>query len=403
MKNLFTILVLSLLVISVIPIVIANDVGVGVGVDIITEDFEPLVWMCDSRVVYDDSTEPGRLFNDPTLCADNNGDGVPDCDLFERINNYAFEGEQIAWDVLVMDKNGVEKIEDVFGTIGSSQGAGNDIEVNCQRIAVADATPLPDSCNARIQEEILTTFDSDTMDFYECLFTVERPDSMYGEHWITVEALDLDGLSGTMAENEFWFLNPIVALSIEGDLVFEDVRPGVSAYSETLLVGNDADAGSGILMDMFISGTDFYDSASSGAACPNTNQLLLGDGDSACDVGINFGGASAFNDGNGDPFCYFATSGAYSTQADIRADAEGYVGINYGIVFNNPNPFYGAFNGDTTGYEIMQSGFPVTLPYFSGNILAPGAEHAVTFRLNLPEPCNGDFDTGSLYFWGEAI
>ena len=36
-------------------------------------------------------------------------------------------------------------------------------------------------------------------------------------------------------------MNPIVALSIDGDLVFEDVRPGTDAYSDTLLVGNDAD------------------------------------------------------------------------------------------------------------------------------------------------------------------
>jgi len=28
---------------------------------------------------------------------------------------------------------------------------------------------------------------------------------------------------------------------------------------------------------------------------------------------------------------------------------------------------------------------------------------AITFRLFLPEPCNGDFDTGNIYFWGEAI
>ena len=40
--------------------------------------------------------------------------------------------EKIEWLVLVKDKNGKEKIEDVFATIGSSQGAGNDIEVNCQ-------------------------------------------------------------------------------------------------------------------------------------------------------------------------------------------------------------------------------------------------------------------------------
>src|SRR3989338_11503926 len=356
-QQLFGVLLIASFMLSVAPMVLATSVGTGINPDINTEDFAPLVWMCDERVVYDDNTQGGRF---PTANPNNPQE------LNERVNNYAFEGEQIACNVLVMDKNGINKVEDVFATIGSVQGAGNDIEVNC--VEDLGNTDIDDSCNARILEEDLTTFDDTVMRNYICTFTVETAESMYGQYWITVEAMDLDGLSGTMAENEYWFLNPVIALSIEGDLVFDDVRPGVSAYSETLLVGNDADAGSGILMDMFISGTDFYDSASSGAACPNTNQLLLGDGDSACDVGINFGGASAFNDGNGDPFCYFATSGAYSTQADIRADAEGYVGINYGIVFNNPNPFYGAFNGDTTGYEIMQSGFPVTLPYFSGNI-----------------------------------
>ena len=195
---------------------------------------------------------------------------------------------------------------------------------------------------------------------------------MYGEYWMTIEAVDLDGLSGTMDENEYWFLNPNVALSIDGELTFEDVRPGTSSYSNTLLIGNDADDGSGVRLDMFISGTDFYDSSSSGAKCPDTNQLSL------------------------DAFRYYATHGAYSTKTDLRgADAEGYLPIGYGIGFNNPNPFYDE-------YEIMQN-FPKNFAYYQSNILSPGAEMALTFRLDLPEPCNGDFDTGSIYFWGEAI
>jgi hypothetical protein len=28
---------------------------------------------------------------------------------------------------------------------------------------------------------------------------------------------------------------------------------------------------------------------------------------------------------------------------------------------------------------------------------------ALTFKLDLPEPCIGDFDSGKIYFWGEAI
>ena len=357
MKKLASLLVMALLVTAILPAVLAVNVGTGITPDIITEDFAPLVWMCDQRVVLDDATEPGRV----------SPDGTP---LIERLGNYAFEGEQIAWTVLVMDKNGKEKIEDVFATVGDVQGAGNYIEVNCQEIPVADGVQIPAMCNAMILEEDITVFDADTMAAYRCVLTIETPISMYGEYWITVEATDLDGLSGTMDENEYWYLNPIVALSIDGDLTFEDVRPGTSSYSDTLLVGNDADEGSGVLLDMFISGTDFYDSASSGAMCPTTNQLALAN------------------------FRYFATSGAYSTATDPRNDPEGYVGIAYGIGFNDPNPFYG-------NNEIMQ--VAPLLPYYAANVLVPGEEMALTFRLDLPEPCNGDFDTGSIYFWGEAI
>jgi hypothetical protein len=358
MKTLLSFLVMALLVLSVAPSVLAVNVGTGITPDIVTEDFAPQVWMCDQRVVLDDATEPGRVSEDGQL-------------LIERKNNYAFEGEQIQWTVLVMDKNGVEKIEDVYATVGDVQGEGNDIEVNCQRQAIPNGVQLPAACNARILEEQLTTFDSDTMDAYICTLTVETPESMYGEYWITVEAMDLDGLAGTMDENEYWFLNPVIALSIDGDLTFEDVRPGTSSYSSTLLVGNDADDGSGVILDMFISGTDFYDSSSSGAMCPTTNQLSLS------------------------TFRYYTVNGAYSTAADPRSDPEGYVPIRYGIGFNDPNPFY-------DNNEIMQvsKGFG---GYYHANLLTPGAEMAITFRLNLPEPCNGDFDTGAIYFWGEAI
>ncbi len=407
MRTLYTLLVASLLVLTVLPSVFAVSIGTGVGVDIGTEDFEPRVWLCGSRVALDDETEPGRLEGwRIEHCQYPSSYEICEDELLERTNNYAFEGEQIKWDVLVWDKNGIEKIKDVFGTVGDSQGAGNDIEVNCILDEVLnDQSEVRDSCNARELEEQIEHVEDNTAAYYTCIFTVETPESHYGEYWLTVEAEDLDGMSGTMDENEFWFLNPVVALSIEGDLTFDNVRPGVSAYSETLLVGNDADEGSGVLMDMFISGTDFYDSSSSGAKCPTSNQLVLGDGDSFCDVNSDF--SASPNSGTTDPFCYFATHGGYSTlgggsiPADGRSDVEGYVGINYGIGFNDPSPFYGVFNGDATGYEIIQSS--QVGPYFVGNIVSPGSEIAVTFRLNLPEPCNGDFDTGSIYFWGEAI
>jgi len=353
---------MALLALSVIPAIAAVSVGSGLTPGISTEKFAPRVWMCDNRVVYDDATEPGRVSSDGQI-------------LVERINNYAFEGEQIKWDVLVMDKNKVDQNIDVYATLGDVQGEGNEIEVNCIRKS-SQPSSVPRSCNARIQEENVQ-WNSDTMSMFTCTLSVETPESMYGQYWITVEAKDGDGLMGTMDENEYWFLNPEIALSIDGELTFDDVRPGASAYSDTILVGNNADESSGVMMDMFISGTDFYDSSSSGARCPTTNQLEL------------------------DAFRYYATNGAYSTSNDLGTgrgagvrDAEGYVGIGYGIGFNNPNPFY-------DGFEILQQ--QKVGPYYTANLLAPGAEMALTFKLDMPEPCNGDFDTGSIYFWGEAI
>ncbi len=395
MKTILVSLITALLVLSIMPGVLAVSIGTGITPDITTEDFAPEVWLCEGRVVLDDETEPGRWGGTPWK------QDVSSYTLFgnlldERINNYAFEGEQLVWDVLVMDKNGIEKIEDVFATIGDVQGEGNDIEVNCILDRIVDCSGdrspecvgdrcepcIPTHCNARIDEEELSYIADNMAAFYKCVLTVETPESMYGEYWITVEATDLDGLSGTMDENEYWFLNPVVALSIEGDMIFEDVRPGTQSYSETILAGNDADEGSGVLLDMFISGTDFYDSSSSGAKCPTSNQLAL------------------------DNFGYYVVNGAYNSRQDMNednvvgdsvqrdTDSEGYTNIEYGIGFNNPVPFY-------ENAEILQA--QKVGPYYTANILAPGAEMALTFKLSLPEPCNGDFDTGSIYFWGEAI
>ncbi|MFH0978916.1 MAG: hypothetical protein V1837_06480 [Candidatus Woesearchaeota archaeon] len=359
MNKLATIFVSLVLTLSLLPAVLSADVGSGIGITMETEKFAPLVWMCDSRIVLDDNVEPGQI-----------SDGGEE--LIERIENYAFEGEQIQWRVLVMDKNGIEKIKDVYMTIGSSQGSGNEIEANCQLDEVCSGT-VEEACNARILEEHITICNPEMMAYYTCTFTVETPVSMHGQYWVTVEAEDLDGLFGDMDENEFWFLNPEIALSIEGGIDFGTVRPGALSYSDTLLVGNAAEESSGVLLDMYVAGTDFYDPSSSGAKCPDTNQLALTN------------------------FAYFATNGAYSTQDTGCDDAEGYVGIEYG---NRIDQAY-----EIIGCEQFEN-VPVAAgleEYTPGNVLSPGAEIAMTFRLDLPEPCNGDFSEGSIWFWGEAV
>ena len=411
MRKLATVFVSLVLTLSLLPAVLSTDIGSGVGIDMETEKFAPLVWMCDHRIVYDDLVEPGRIdCGDHCGCESFSGDkfGGDKCKLVERIENYAFEGEQIEWLTLVMDKNGVEKVKDVYVTIGSSQGEGNDIEANCRLITeprleccegkychdekeclkehkydtlatvptdkwwrgpgcyvrgdsrandlvveveknpkfVGDPECIPDSCNARILEEKLDEFEPSTMAFYDCLFTVETPLSM---------------------QNEYWFLNPTIALEIMGAIDFGTVRPGTVSYSDTLTVGNGAEESSGVLLDMFIAGTDFYDPMSSGAKCPTTNQLSL------------------------DQFKYFASNGAYSTQGKNCADPEGYSYIPHGIKITDAKEIIGCSHYGSDDF------------YEPGNVLTPGAEMSLTFKLKLPEPCNGDFSDGTISFWGEAV
>ena len=431
---------MAMLIASIMPVVFATDTSIGIGIEITPEEFEPLIWMCDSRTVFDDNLEGGRAtWAHSGICYDdtdasgtiNAGDALvpagddneaaclanpdggnanlfdPTNEMVERANNYAFEGEQIQWNVLVMDKNKIEQIEEVVATIGDTQGTGNDIEVECQEDL--GNTAIDASCNARIDQLPLTTFDSTVMRNYVCTLTVETVDSMDGEYWVTVEAIGVDG-SATVDENEYWYLNPTIALSVEGDLSFDEVMPGTVAYSETMLIGNDADDGSGVLLDMFISGTDFYDSAASDARCPVTNRLKLGDNtaessdaseatpadlDDSCT--INLGNTEA-----NDAICYYATQGAYSTEDDPRNDAEGYVPIVYGDAFTTA--FYNDAEiiapSNSPGGGILTIG---GVDYYAGNVLTPGSEIAITFKLGLPEPCVGNFDSGSLYFWGEAI
>jgi len=347
MKKLFSLFVMALLVLSVTPAVFAVDLGAGIDVDISIEDSPPSIWMCDHRTVYDDYTEPGRITGGEE-------------EMAERIGNYAFEGEQIEWKVLVMDKNKIESV-DVF----LAGDVETDPRTEC-KILGWHPEKIPSSCNARLGEETLEDFDSDTMAFYYCTYTVQDSEVDSGESYITAEVEDETGEYSDMAEGEYWFLNPEIYLSVSGPISFTDVRPGTTVYSDSFQVKNGAPDGSQVALDMFIYGDDFEGSGN----CPDTNQLSLTN------------------------FAYYATHGAYSTRTDTRgADAEGYLPINYGDEFSSL--FYG-------NREVLTTG-PTTGPYHQSNILNANDWFSVVLRLDVPEPCNGYFDQGQIVFWGEAI
>jgi len=355
MKKLLTILLAALMVISLLPLVAANGVDAGIGVVITPEQFAPRVYMDpNTRVVEDDCNEEGQTSD----CGDK---------LVERIENYAFEGETVEWDILVWDKNGVEKISDVYVQVLQDGQNSSFMEANCRLETDTGMHGL-----SLYEGEELLQWNIDTMRWYECKLTVETPASMHGQYMIKAGAVDVSGLSAEVAEGEYWFFNPTIALGINGGIAFGTVRPGATVKSTTLTIGNAAEAGSGVLLDMYIAGTDFYDPSHSGAMCPDSNVLKL------------------------ENFKYYASNGAYNTCNNDDIDAECYDSI----------PYYqtGAGAAPNNNMDEIIEGTPSAYGYNAGNVLSPGAEISINFKLAVPVPCNGgSFSQGQIKIFGEAV
>ena len=322
------------------------------------EAFTPRIYFDPtSRIIYDDNTEPGAINN---------------TDLIERQQNYAFEGERIEWQVLVWDKNSDDKISDVYLTVQNTTDVtafGDYVEVDCYGTSTIG---LGNLSGLIFESEEEVTWNDDTMDWYKCELTIEG--HLNGEHWITAVAEDINDLIGVADEKELWFLNPIVSLESMGSISFGEVRPGETFKSSTLTISNGAEQNSGVMLDMFIAGTDFYDLNNGRVLCPTSNVLSLTN------------------------FMYFARSGSYSSCQNNAADAECYDNIPY-YMTGAANP------GNNNMKRIIDDSVPLLFgEYPLGNLLSPGAEISLNFKVALPEPCNGNlFSDGTIKILGEAV
>lgn len=343
------------LIMMIVPIAMAYVTApTPIGIILGTEPFTPSVWQCGAWLMTDDPAETGRVSNSGEQ-------------LIERSQSYIFNGEQLAVKVLVLDKNGMEKVLAPDVIVNGQQ------ETNCHLDKIIPVTEtLLTSCNAKLGEEtFIKPPATNTMGYYTCVLTAEPTESMYGSLPITVKVTDLDGKSATTAEVLNYFFNPAISLSVLGAINFgQNVRPGTQATSPTIVVKSQSEGG--VMLDMFIVGKDFYDPNPSGALCQGSNSLKLSN------------------------FRYYATNGAYSTSSDPRADVSGYVPINYCL--GSECAFTPAFYNTREIIQANPSG-----AYWLANQLANGAGISMTFRLSLPVPCNGNFNDGAFYISGEAI
>jgi len=405
MKKLLSLLTMALMICSIMPFVAPAGTGGSIGGGIVVEEFEPIVWQCGGRTLYDDEVQPWRTSNDGEI-------------LYERAQQYLFEGERYSVDVVVFDKNKIQDAlvdlvlegedecvyECVYDPVSgeceevATCAPYGDFEINCVENSNIDLT----HCNARIDEEVLCEDEKSscplelrTMQGYTCTIDVLDSEHMYGLFWLKVRAVSaLTDTEGEYDEVARWFINPIISLSVDGDLDFDEVRPGTASYSNVLLENT---AEGGVLLDMFITGKDWPAADSELGRCWDATNSQY----------VNYLPLESFR--------YYAENGAYSTRTDKQIDDGTYNGV--------PNER----NSDTEGYmnihkqlnsgfeeemfdecEIIQEGNPVYgTKGYAANVLYPGsAGMSMTFRLELPEPCYGNFESesdGSIFFWGEAI
>ncbi|MFH1787195.1 MAG: DUF4215 domain-containing protein [archaeon] len=345
----------------------------GIGGEIGVEDFEPKVFQCGRRILTDENVQPWRFHKF--------GDW-----LYERSGNYLFEGEKYSVDVVVWDKNKIQDV--VVDLILGDEPGYDDYTINC---IPSELFPKQfEKCNVRIDEEEIEEFDEDTMKSYRCSITILDSEHMAGLYWLAVQADDGNEVGVYDEINPLW-INPIIELGVDGSLDFSDIRPGTSSYSQIVLT-NEAEGG--VALDMFITGKDWPAADSNLGRCEKESTGEL----------VNYLPLEAFR--------YYAENGAFSTRMDkgidsgyssvIRddADSEGYININKQL----NSGFEEAMFNDA---EIIQAGGPVLgLIGYRANVLYPGSVMALTFRLDLPESCYGEFESaehGSIFVWAEAI
>lgn len=328
------------------------------------QKFSPLVFLNpSSRVLFDD---PYGFYA--------NGN------IEQRNSNYAFTGEQIQWEVLVWDKNGVpEKINDVYAGWADQLNGPIDptIQVNCGLTTQPnDGDDLANLGYPNVRrpgdQEAQQTFNSNTMGIYSCTLTIEA--SCHGQKWLGITAVDIDGLNGSISNAESWFCNPSLDLYISGEMNFGTLGPGEQGAS-TVSVENKAENGSGVDVVVSISGSDFYDPASSGGLCPTSNVLELQ------------GDQTSFTHG----FWYTATKGSMQTNGNKR--------IPYGNTLMDSDPIF-SNSGQAQQWRRWTGGGS---PSLMNQALSPGSELSLTMRLGIPQPCNGQFTDGQVTLWAWAI
>ena len=264
--------------------------------------------------------------------------------ILTRPSNYGFTGERLNWTVMVRDENGVVDIKKVLLIVENVNNSTDLVDFNYSCSLVSPQPTTGDYIDFAGQ-----TFNSTTDKLYECIVYIQP--LWQGNK--TIKHIVIDSANNINYTQEYFFFNPSVSLDIEPTtlLVFNNIGPGQTGYSDNITITNNGEGG--VQVQLHIYGTDFYDSRHNNTICPLTNKLSL----------TNF----AY-------YAEYSYNSSINTTLNSDSDTQGYSPITY------------------VRRELINT----------TQLLSPGEYAIVNIRLSLPNPCNGVFDEGNIFFYAET-
>jgi hypothetical protein len=350
MKKILSYLLIAMLALSIMPAILADGADDSGGIGVIVDDpVEENV----CPMIYQDHTQRSWYPNDQTIytateygVADTNVYGEPVFDVEDR-GNYVFQGETVAYYVIVEDENGDDDIEAVRL---NGFGACLEIDPSVDYQGTDDWAPYASS-------KFGVSWDADTMNLYQCKLIVG---SETGLRDIVVEARDglEDGCTLVTDEKEALRFNPTLTVQLDGSIDFGNVLPGDVATSNPIKVRNVGSQG--VVMDLYIASEDYFV-----ATGPGHENAICGDGN-----GIKY-----------DRFSYYATKG--SLDSGDNDNAHPGLGETSGICSANedeytPMPSHSGEIGDMC--RIINH-------LEEGSFLNQGDFMSLKLRLDVPSNC----------------
>jgi len=413
MKKLFSLLVTSLLMFSIMPMILAaNSAGTTGGVAVVVDDPDDV---CEAPKIYVDptsavlnpnaeNTETAAIY-DTAITDDDHPYGDEIGYRGDRRSDYIFTGETMTYYVAVYDANGEDDIAGA-NVLVNAVVAGvctnvTDAAVNADTIAYLNAEYLAGHDAADADEFINDGFDIPAgiafagagandvnWKFFQCVLSAGP--TQLTEEDVTFNAIDggevvcavAPGAPTTVIADwdDTLDFNPTLALTLTGGaLDFGSAQEGSVAHAGPVTLTNNAEDSSDVMMDMYISAPDYFWSLGGTGFCPTASGIAAARFSYFATNGVN---DSSTNDG--------ATHaglglGAVATDCDAVATKGNFVPLPAGTT--NVAGMCRIINtGAADG--LLQEGEPAM---------------SITFRLDVPTSCEGTFDQGDFNFIGRVV